>query len=187
MRKNNIFKLVAITALIIVSVGAVKTLAVSRINKEENLQENLINNELEDARKLAEGNIEVKIKKNNNDTFVLFKNGNYVLIPENNKNITFTLKKLDKYPFKLENLEELEKIILSSYLYSDAAGVKEIYKTNQYITQSGNNITEFNNGSYAIVNQDKKNYEFIEGETGGWSIYCDSTAELQELIKTYIK
>lgn len=188
MRKKNILKLTTILALIVVIVvGAVKTvIADVRCVKDQNTttQEQ---QETEVARRRAEADIATIMKKNNGDTFVLFKNGNNAVISENKENIIFRLKKLDKYPYKLENLKELENLILSSYSYSDMATVKEVYKTNQYITQSGNNITTFNDGSLAVINQDEKIYEFIAGETSDFSIYCNSTAELQELIKTYIK
>ena len=56
----------------------------------------------------------------------------------------------------------------------------------EYINKSNNNIIEFNDNSYVVINQDKNIYEFYAAETGDYEVEARDQIELINIIKTYM-
>ena len=71
-----------------------------------------------------------------------------------------------------------------------AAAVEEVEKefkiVNTYINKSNNNIIEFNDNSYVVINHDKNIYEFYAAECGDYEIQASNQIELNNIIKTYM-
>ena len=87
---------------------------------------------------------------------------------------------------KLEN--QIESI--NSKEVVQAAAVEKVEKefkiVNTYINKSNNNIIEFNDNSYVVINHDKNIYEFYAAECGDYEIQASNQIELSNIIKTYI-
>ena len=66
-------------------------------------------------------------------------------------------------------------------------GVEKEFKiVNTYINKSNNNIIEFNDNSYLVINHNKNIYEFYATECGDYGIKAQDTKELTNIIKTYM-
>ena len=63
---------------------------------------------------------------------------------------------------------------------------KEFKIVNTYINKSNNNIIEFNDNSYLVINHNKNIYEFYATECGDYGIKAQDTKELTNIIKTYM-
>ena len=63
---------------------------------------------------------------------------------------------------------------------------KEFKIVNTYINKSNNNIIEFNDNSYAVINKDKNIYEFYAAECGDYEIKAEDLEQLTNIIKTYM-
>ena len=87
---------------------------------------------------------------------------------------------------KLEN--QIESINNNAVVQSSAVEeVKKEFKiVNTYINKSDNNIIEFNDNSYVIINYDKNIYEFYAAECGDYEIQARDQIELINIIKTYM-
>lgn len=87
---------------------------------------------------------------------------------------------------KLEN--QIESI--NSNAVVQAAAVEEVEKEfkiiNTYVNKSNNNIIEFNDNSYVVINHDKNIYEFYAAECGDYEIQASNQIELINIIKTYM-
>ena len=68
-----------------------------------------------------------------------------------------------------------------------AQKVKKDFKiVDTYVTESGNTVIEFNDGSAAVINQNKNIFEFYPIECGDWEIVVNSHENLIGIIKTYM-
>ena len=71
-----------------------------------------------------------------------------------------------------------------------AAAVEEVKKDfkiiNTYVNKSNNNIIEFNDNSYVIINHNNNIYEFYAAECGDYEIKAINHIELINIIKTYM-
>ena len=88
-----------------------------------------------------------------------------------------------------ENIEnQIES--MNSKEVVQAAAVEEVEKefkiVNTYINKSDNNIIEFNDNSYIVINHDKNIYEFYAAETGDYEIQASNQIELVNITKTYM-
>lgn len=90
---------------------------------------------------------------------------------------------------KINTIEGINKIINNKEVVQ-AAAVEEVEKefkiVNTYINKSDNNIIEFNDNSYVIINHDKNIYEFYAAECGDYEIPASNHSELINIIKTYM-
>lgn len=87
---------------------------------------------------------------------------------------------------KLEN--QIESINSKEVVQASAVEKveKEFKIVNTYINKSNNNIIEFNDNSYVVINQDKNIYEFYAAETGDYEVEARDQIELINIIKTYM-
>ena len=87
---------------------------------------------------------------------------------------------------KLEN--QIESI--NNNAACTVAAVEEVEKEfkiiNTYVNKSNNNIIEFNDNSYVVINHDKNIYEFYAAECGDYEIQARDQIELINIIKTYM-
>ena len=90
---------------------------------------------------------------------------------------------------KINKLENQIKSMNSKEVVQ-AAAVEEVEKefkiVNTYINKSDNNIIEFNDNSYVVINHDKNIYEFYAAECGDYEIQASNQIELNNIIKTYM-
>lgn len=63
---------------------------------------------------------------------------------------------------------------------------KEFKIINTYVNKSNNNIIEFNDNSYVVINHDKNIYEFYAAECGDYGIKAQDTKELKNILITYM-
>ena len=90
--------------------------------------------------------------------------------------------KINKLENQIESMNSKEVV--------QAAAVEEVEKefkiVNTYINKSDNNIIEFNDNSYVVINHDKNIYEFYAAECGDYEIQASNQIELSNIIKTYM-
>lgn len=90
--------------------------------------------------------------------------------------------KINKLENQIESLNNKEVV--------QAAAVEKVEKefkiVNTYINKSNNNIIEFNDNSYVVINHDKNIYEFYTAECGDYEIQASNQIELINIIKTYM-
>ena len=90
---------------------------------------------------------------------------------------------------KINTIEGINKIINSKEVVQ-AAAVEEVKKdfkiVNTYVNKSNNNIIEFNDNSYVVINHNKNIYEFYAAECGDYEIQASNQIELNNIIKTYM-
>lgn len=87
---------------------------------------------------------------------------------------------------KTNKLENQIKSINSKEVVQAAAVEKEFKIVNTYVNKSNNNIIEFNDNSYIVINHDKNIYEFYAAECGDYEIQASNQIELINIIKTYM-
>ena len=90
--------------------------------------------------------------------------------------------KINKLENQIESMNNKEVV--------QAAAVEEVEKefkiVNTYVNKSNNNIIEFNDNSYVVINHDKNIYEFYAAECGDYEIKARDQIELINIIKTYM-
>lgn len=90
---------------------------------------------------------------------------------------------------KINKLENQIKSINNNTVVQ-AAAVEEVEKefkiVNTYVNKSNNNIIEFNDNSYVVINHNKNIYEFYAAECGDYEIQASNQIELINIIKTYM-
>ena len=90
---------------------------------------------------------------------------------------------------KINKLENQIKSINNKEVVQ-ASAVEEVEKEfkiiNTYVNKSNNNIIEFNDNSYVVINHDKNIYEFYAAECGDYEIQASNQIELINIIKTYM-
>ena len=90
---------------------------------------------------------------------------------------------------KINKLENQIKSINNNTVVQ-AAAVEKVEKEfkiiNTYVNKSNNNIIEFNDNSYVVINHDKNIYEFYAAECGDYEIQASDQIELINIIKTYM-
>lgn len=66
-------------------------------------------------------------------------------------------------------------------------GVEKEFKiVNTYVNKSNNNIIEFNDNSYVVINEDKNIFEFYAVEVGDYEIKAEDLEQLTNIINTYM-
>ena len=66
-------------------------------------------------------------------------------------------------------------------------GVEKEFKiVNTYVNKSNNNIIEFNDNSYVVINKEKNIYEFTPSECGDYEIKARDQKELKNILITYM-
>lgn len=58
--------------------------------------------------------------------------------------------------------------------------------TDDIYIENGDKYIELTNGSWIIINEQNKTYEFQPIELGDWSYEVNSLDELQKIVETYI-
>ena len=90
---------------------------------------------------------------------------------------------------KINKLENQIKSINNNTVVQ-AAAVEKVEKEfkiiNTYVTESENMVIEFSDQSAAVINQNKKLYEFYPIEGGDYEIKASNQIELINIIKTYM-
>ena len=90
--------------------------------------------------------------------------------------------KINKLENQIESMNSKEVV--------QAAAVEEVEKefkiVNTYINKSNNNIIEFNDNGYIVINHNKNIYEFYAAECGDYEIKASNQIELINIIKTYM-
>ena len=90
--------------------------------------------------------------------------------------------KINKLENQIESLNNKE--------FVQAAAVEKVEKefkiVNTYINKSNNNIIEFNDNSYVVINHDKNIYEFYAAECGDYEIQARDQKELKNILITYM-
>ena len=90
---------------------------------------------------------------------------------------------------KINTIEGINKIINNKEVVQ-AAAVEEVEKEfkiiNTYVNKSNNNIIEFNDNSYVVINHDKNIYEFYAAECGDYEIKARDQKELKNILITYM-
>lgn len=87
---------------------------------------------------------------------------------------------------KTNKLENQIESMNSKEVVQAAAVEKEFKIVNTYVNKSNNNIIEFNDNSYVVINHDKNIYEFYAAECGDYEIQASNQIELINIIKTYM-
>lgn len=91
--------------------------------------------------------------------------------------------KINKLENQIENMNNNNTVV-------QVATVEKVEKEfkiiNTYVNKSNNNIIEFNDNSYVVINQDKNVYEFYSSECGDYEIKASNQTELINIIKTYM-
>ena len=87
---------------------------------------------------------------------------------------------------KINKLENQIKSINNNTVVQAATVEKEFKIVNTYINKSNNNIIEFNDNSYIVINHNKNIYEFYAAECGDYEIKASNQIELINIIKTYM-
>ena len=90
--------------------------------------------------------------------------------------------KINKLENQIESMNSKEAV--------QAAAVEKVEKEfkiiNTYVNKSNNNIIEFNDNSYVVINHDKNIYQFYAAECGDYEIKARDQIELINIIKTYM-
>ena len=90
---------------------------------------------------------------------------------------------------KINKLENQIKSMNSKEVVQ-AAAVEKVEKefkiVDTYVNKSNNNIIEFNDNSYVIINHNNNIYEFYSAECGDYEIQASNQIELINIIKTYM-
>src|SRR5699024_12480131 len=63
---------------------------------------------------------------------------------------------------------------------------KEFKIVNTYVNKSNNNIIEFNDNSYVVINKEKNIYEFTPSECGDYEIKSKDQKKLKNILITYM-
>ena len=87
---------------------------------------------------------------------------------------------------KTNKLENQIESMNSKEAVQAAAVEKEFKIVNTYVNKSNNNIIEFNDNSYVVINHDKNIYEFYAAECGDYEIQASNQIELINIIKIYM-
>lgn len=90
--------------------------------------------------------------------------------------------KINKLENQIESMNSKEAVQVATVEKVE----KEFKIINTYVNKSNNNIIEFNDNSYVVINQDKNIYEFYAAETGDYEIQASNQIELINIIKTYM-
>lgn len=93
--------------------------------------------------------------------------------------LTITNNKINKLENQNKNIEVVEVAATQE--------VKKEFKiVDTYVTPSENMVIEFSDQSAAVINQNKKLYEFYPIECGDYEIKASNQIELVNIIKTYM-
>ena len=102
--------------------------------------------------------------------------------------LVVTNNKINKLENQIDNMNNNNnKSVVKALEVSAVEGVEKEFKiVNTYINKSNNNIIEFNDNSYIVINHNKNIYEFYATECGDYGIKAQNTKELTNIIKTYM-
>ena len=102
--------------------------------------------------------------------------------------LVVTNNKINKLENQIDNMNNNNnKSVVKALEVSAVEGVEKEFKiVNTYINKSNNNIIEFNDNSYIVINHNKNIYEFYATECGDYGIKAQDTKELTNIIKTYM-
>ena len=102
--------------------------------------------------------------------------------------LVVTNNKINKLENQIDNMNNNNnKSVVKALEVSAVEGVEKEFKiVNTYINKSNNNIIEFNDNSYLVINHNKNIYEFYATECGDYGIKAQDTKELTNIIKTYM-
>ena len=102
--------------------------------------------------------------------------------------LVVTNNKINKLENQIDNMNNNNnKSVVKALEVSAVEEIEKEFKiTNIYVNKSNNNIIEFNDNSYAVINTDKNIYEFYATECGDYGIQAQDKKELTNIIKTYM-
>ena len=92
--------------------------------------------------------------------------------------------KINKLENQIENMNNNNNTVVQVATVEKVE--KEFKIINTYVNKSNNNIIEFNDNSYIVINHDENIYEFYAAECGDWEIQASNQTELINIIKTYM-
>lgn len=113
---------------------------------------------------------------------------------QNKDNFEIITKSNENY-----QVEQGEKIIVfnNDYVVLDSknhiidvyieSNEKDFKIADTYTTKSNNTVIEFNDKSFAVINESKDTFEFTPSECGDWEIKVKDRSELIKVIKTYMQ
>ena len=86
--------------------------------------------------------------------------------------LVVTNNKINKLENQIDNMNNNNnKSVVKALEVSAVEGVEKEFKiVNTYVNKSNNNIIEFNDNSYVVINKEKNIYEFTPSECGDYEI-----------------
>ena len=101
--------------------------------------------------------------------------------------LVVTNNKINKLENQIDNMNNNNKSVVKALEVSAVEEIEKEFKiTNIYVNKSNNNIIEFNDNSYVVINEDKNIFEFYATECGDYGIQAQDKKELTNIIKTYM-
>ena len=102
--------------------------------------------------------------------------------------LVVTNNKINKLENQIDNMNNNNnKSVVKALEVSAVEGVEKEFKiVNTYVNKSNNNIIEFNDNSYVVINKEKNIYEFTPSECGDYEIKAEDLEQLTNIIKTYM-
>ena len=102
--------------------------------------------------------------------------------------LVVTNNKINKLENQIDNMNNNNnKSVVKALEVSAVEGVEKEFKiVNTYINKSNNNIIEFNDNSYVVINKEKNIYEFTPSECGDYEIKARDQKELKNILITYM-
>ena len=102
--------------------------------------------------------------------------------------LVVTNNKINKLENQIDNMNNNNnKSVVKALEVAAVEGVEKEFKIiNTYVNKSNNNIIEFNDNSYVVINENKNIFEFYAIECGDYGIQAQDTKELTNIIKTYM-
>ena len=102
--------------------------------------------------------------------------------------LVVTNNKINKLENQIDNMNNNNnKSVVKALEVSAVEGVEKEFKiVNTYVNKSNNNIIEFNDNSYVVINKEKNIYEFTPSECGDYEIKARDQKELKNILITYM-
>ncbi|OSA95754.1 UNVERIFIED_ORG: hypothetical protein B2H93_04850 [Clostridium botulinum] len=132
-----------------------------------------------------EFNIVDNYTKENGGKITDYSDGSFAYTDTVNNIYEFTPTSLGDWNYSFDNIEDLNKCILSYASCLNDNKSNYLCVTNSYINDEGDTIVEYNDYSYTVVNYNDNYFEFVPSCTEDWSLYFKDIKDLNNCLATY--
>lgn len=130
-------------------------------------------------------NIIDSYKTEDNGQLTEYSDGSFAYVNVEKGIYSFTAYEMGDWDYSFDNIDNLNNCIKSYASYINYDRADTIYIVNSYMKENGNLVIEYNDDSYAVMNNVNNYFEFIPSITEDYGMMFNNANDFINCVSTY--